>query len=91
MRTGSNMLMSAYVFVLFCFFGLFGLNRSLLLPSLRLPFGGWWLVELLDCKCHAVLCAVGGWNGGLVVAYQCCHVLTSAYLLFCFVCLAWSI
>lgn len=33
-----------------------------------LPFGGWWLVELLGRKYRVVLCAGVGLNQGLVVA-----------------------
>ena len=51
--------------------------------------GGWWLVELLGCKCRVVLCAGVGLSAGLMVAYRLQYADASVW--FClFVCLACS-
>lgn len=50
-----------------------------------LPFGGWWLVELLGRKYRVVLCAGVGLNQGLVVACRLQHAdISACFVLLCF-------
>lgn len=65
------------------YFGCFALAFPVFdgLSSLR------WLAELLVGECRAVLCAVVGWNGGLVVVYRIQYTDVSA----CFVLFVWYV